>query len=343
MAGHAATSAAVVEALRFLNGGDAIPPVTITNYMMPAMGGRTFTSLTAMANQIAYSRVLAGAHFSFSTKSAQTMGRQVGFNAVKVFGLAGCGAGYYIWGSACLPCQMDTYWPTNTFTDSCLACPSGFTSPEGAAACEPRLTVALRANNREFAGEPVGGDDGMGMMPMGMASASAAASSSSSASGGVSASTSTGGSTQTTLNRKGRGVIQLVQRNPQSVPSGALVVVTLTLPRGVKYAGTARIAPPLTSKTSQTKASEASKPKVSGQTLTWRFAPLAAGQERVFTIKVAVEGTTSSWLSFQASTYYLTPAGASGMSSMATSGMGGMSAMPMSYGLTNLVFNVPVN
>ena len=338
MAGHAATSAAVVEALRFLNGGDTIPPVTITNYMMPQMGGRTFTSLTAMANEIAYSRVLAGAHFSFSTRSAQTMGRQVGLNAVKALGLTGCGAGSYIWGSACLPCQMDTYWPTNTFTDSCLACPSGFASPEGAAVCEPLLTVALRANNREFEGEPAGGDHGMGMMPMGVAAAAAAAAASSS--GGVSASSSTRGSAQTTLNRKGRGVIQLVQRNPQSAPSGALAVITLTLPPGVKYAGTARIAPPLTSKASKQKAS---KPKAGGSTLTWRFAPLAAGQERVFTIKVVVEGTTNSWLSFQASTYYLTPAGASGMSSMAMSGVGGMSEMPMPYGLTNLVFNVPVN
>lgn len=334
MAGHAATSAAVIEALRFLNGGDTIPPVTITNYMMPQMGGRTFTSLTALANEIAYSRVLAGAHFRFSTSSAQTMGRQVGRNAVKALGLAGCGAGNYIWGSACLPCQMDTYWPTNTFTDSCLACPSGFASPEGAAVCEPLLTVALRANNREFEGEPAGGGHGMGMMSMGVASAS-------SSSGGVSASSSTRGSAQTTLHRKGRGVIQLVQRNPQSAPSGALAVVTLTLPPGVKYTGNARVAPPLTSKASKQKAS---KPKAGGSTLTWRFAPLAAGQDRVFTIKVAVKGTTNSWLSFQASTYYLTPAGASGMmSSMAMSGVGGMAEMPMSYGLTNLVFNVPVN
>lgn len=327
MAGHAATSAAVIEALRFLNGGDNIPAITLTNPMMPMMGGRTFTSLTALANEIARSRVFAGAHFSFSTKAAQSLGRQVGANTVKVLGVGGCGAGNYAWGFACLPCQMDTYWPSEIFTDNCTPCASGFASSMGASACVPRLTVALRANGREFPGEAIG-DDGM-MMPMmstGTASASSAASSGS-------ASTTATRSGTITLDRKGHGVIQLVQRNPQSVPSGALAVVTLTLPKKVKFGGSRTV---VSNKKDKTKVQDLQKPKVDGQTVTWQFAPLAAGEERIFTIKVAVAETVVSWLSFQASTYYLTSASAKGMS-----GMDG--GMPMSYGRTALTFNVPIN
>ncbi len=333
MAGHAATSAAVLEALRFLNGGDIIPAITITNPMMPQMGGRTFTSLSAMANEIARSRVLAGAHFSFSTKGGQTMGRQVGANTVKVLGVGGCGAGKYAWGGACLPCQMDTFWPSNLFTDSCTPCATGNTSPMGASACEPRLTLALRTNGREFEGEPSGGDDGMDMPMMGMSSAASAASVSSTASSATSTQRSA-----IMLDRKGRGVIQLIQRNPQSAPSGALAVVTLTLPKGVKFAGAAkRASPKPTSGKTTVKnnaASELKKPKIDGQTLTWSFAPLDAGQERVFIVKVHVTETTSSWLSFRGTTYYLTPAGAN-------MDMGGM-GMSMMYGLTDLTFNVPI-
>ena len=327
MAGHAATSAAVIEALRLLNGGDTIPAVTITNYMMPDMGGRTFTSLTAMANEIAWSRVLAGAHFSFSTKEAQTMGRQVGAYTVKVLGVGGCGPGNYAWGNACLPCQMDTYWPSEIFTDSCTPCITGYTSPMGASACEPRLIVALRANGREFAGEASGGD--MDMPMMSLDTASAASASSTASSGSVSTKAARSGTTK--LNRNGRGVIQLVQRNPQSAPSGALAVVTLTLPKRVKFAGTSQ-----KNKTNSQKDPDFRKPKVNGQTLTWQFAPLAASEERIFTIKVHVAGTVSSWLSFQASTYYLTSASAEGMS--------GMDGEMMSiYGLTDLIYNVPIN
>jgi len=328
MAGHAATSAAVIEALRLLNGGDTIPAITITNYMMPDMGGRRFASLTAMANEIARSRVLAGAHFSFSTKEAQTMGRQVGAYTVKVLGVGGCGAGNYAWGSACLPCQMDTYWPSEISTDSCTPCTTGFTSPMGASACEPRLIVALRANGREFAGE-ASGDDDMDMPMMSLGTASAASASSTVSSGSVATKAARSGTTK--LNRKGRGVIQLVQRNPQSAPSGALAVVTLTLPKGVKFAGTSQ-----KNNTNTQKDPDFRKPKVKLQTLTWQFAPLAANEERIFTIKVHVAGTVSSWLSFQASTNYLTSASAEGM--------GGMDGEMMSiYGLTDLTFNVPIN
>lgn len=329
MAGHAATSAAVIEALRFLNGGDTIPAVLITNPMMMEMGGRTFTSLTAMANEIARSRVLAGAHFSFSTKTAQMMGRQIGANTVKVLGVGGCGAGNYAWGSACLPCQMDTYWPSKTFTDSCTPCITGFASPMGASACEPRLIVALRANGREFAGE-ANGNDGMDMPMMSTDTVSAASASSSSVA------TAAARSGTTKLNRKGSGVIQLVQRNPQSVPSGALAVVTLTLPKGVKFAGKSQA-----TKTNKQQVPDLKKPKVNGQTLTWQFAPLAAGEENIFTIKVHVAGTVKSWLSFQASTYYLTSASAEGMSGMDGGMDGGM--MSSIYGLTSLSFNVPIN
>jgi hypothetical protein len=328
MAGHAATSAAVIEAVRFLNGGDAIPPTTLTNPMMD-MGGRTFTSLTALANEIARSRVLAGAHFSFSTLGGQTMGRQIGANVVRVLGIAGCGVGSYAWGSACLPCPMDTYWPIAFgFSESCTACAEGFTSPQGAAACEARLTVALRANGLEFEGE-ASGDGGM-MMPMAASVASA----------GFAVAAASG---KTTLNRKGSGVIQLVQRNTQqSTPSGALAVVSLILPPGVRYAGTPRIVPPLASAGGKQKRSDA-KPKVEGRTVTWRYAPLAAGEERVFNIKVVVKGTTASWLSFQAASYYLTPAGASGMAGASAMGGGDMSAMTMMYGRTDMTFNVPIN
>jgi hypothetical protein len=322
MAGHAATSAAVIEALRLLHGGDTIPAVTIMGMSMMGMsmmgGGRTFTSLTAMANEIARSRVLAGAHFSFSTKAGQTMGRQVGANTVKVLGVGGCGAGNYAWGSACLPCQMDTYWPSKTFTDSCMPCITGFTSPMGASACEPRLIVALRANGREFAGE-ASEDDGM-MMPMMSAD---------------SVSTAAARSGTTKLKRRGPGVIQLVQRNPQSAPSGALAVVTLTLPKGVKFAGKSQA-----TKTNNKQVQNLKRPKVDGQTLTWQFAPLAAGEENIFTIKVRVTATVKSWLTFRASTYYLTSASAEGMSGM-DGGMDG--GMPSIYGLTGLSFNVPIN
>lgn len=318
MAGHSTTSAAGIEALRFLNGGDTIPAVTITSPMMPMMGGRTFTSLTAMANEITRSRVLGGAHFSFSTAAGQALGRQVGANTVKVLGVGGCGAGMYAWGSACLPCQMDTYWPSELFTDSCTPCTAGFASPMGANACVPRLTVALRANGQEFEGE-ASEDDGM-MMPMSTASTSSASVSTAAASKGT-----------TFLNRKGRGVIQLVQRNEQSAPSGDLAVVTLTLPKKVKFTGTAHT---INSKTG--KVMKLKKPKVSGRTLTWQFAPLAAGEENVFTIKVRVRAQVSSWLSFRASTYYLTSADAECMSEM-------NGEMSMSYGLNSCTFNVPVN
>lgn len=302
-----------------LNGGDTIPPITLTNPMMPEMGGRTFTRLTAVANEIARSRVLGGVHFSFSTNAAQTMGRQVGAHVVKVLGVGGCGVGKYAWGSACLPCQTGTYWDSRRFTDTCTPCVTGRTSPMGASACEPRLTVALRANDREFPGEPVPGEpagDGGMMMPMAAASSLALF-------------TAAGGSSKGRLHRKGRGVVQLVQRNPDTVPSGARAVVTVTLPPGVRYAGKTRIVPPLTSQASKAKAN---KPEVSGQTLTWRFAPLAAGQDRVFTIKVVVAATTASWLSFQASSYYLTDMD-----------MSGMGEEGMAYGQAPMIFNVPIN
>ncbi len=322
----------MIEAIRYLNGGDTIPAVTVANPMMPQMGGRTFTSLTAMANEIARSRVLAGVHFSFSTTTAQTAGRQVGANTVRVLGLGGCGPGMYAWGSACLPCQMDTYWPSGLYTESCTPCAAGFTSPEGAATCEPRLALVLRANGIEFAGEASSGHGGM-VMPMGAASADSAQSSSVAAAAAAASSSS-----KTTLKRKGRGVIQLVQSNPESVPSGALAVVTLTLPQGVKYAGTKRIEPPLASKKSKPRQDRKNR-----QTLTWRYAPLAAGEERVFTIKLSVRGTTASWLSFQASTYYLVPpAAADGMGGSMAGSMPMMSGMPMMYGLVDLTFNVPV-
>ncbi|GAB5037173.1 pap2 superfamily protein [Nannochloropsis oceanica] len=321
MAGHSTTSAACIEALRFLNGGDTIPAVTITSPMMPMMGGRTFTSLTAIANEITRSRVLGGAHFSFSTAAGQTLGRQLGANTVKVLGVGGCGAGMYAWGSACLPCQMDTYWPSELFTDSCTSCTTGFASPMGASACAPRLSIALRANGEEFEGE-ASEDDGM-MMPMSAASASSASVSTAAARKGT-----------TFLNRKGRGVIQLVQSNEQSVSSGDLAVVTLTLPRKVKFAGSGHT---ISSKTGKVK--ELRKPKVSGRTLTWEYAPLAAGEENVFTIKVRVHEQVSSWLTFQASTYYVTSDNTGCMSDM--NGMDGM--ISMSYGLNARTFNVPVN
>jgi hypothetical protein len=225
---------------------------------------------------------------------------------------------------------MDTYWPSEIFTDSCTPCITGFTSPMGASACEPRLIVALRANGREFAGE-ASGDDGM-MMPMMSTDTVSAASASSS-----SVSTAAARSGTTKLNRRGPGVIQLVQRNPQSAPSGALAVVTLTLPKGVKFAGKSQA-----TKTNKQKVPDLKNPRVNGQTLTWQFAPLAAGEENIFTIKVRVAATVKSWLTFRASTYYVTSASAEDMSGM-DGGMKEDMMMSSIYGLTALSFNVPIN
>lgn len=73
------TVAAIVEAVL---GATDIPEVSLTSATLPGVTHR-FTSVTALAREVADARIWAGFHYRFSTRVGTEMGRQIGKYAVK--------------------------------------------------------------------------------------------------------------------------------------------------------------------------------------------------------------------------------------------------------------------
>lgn len=276
VAGHATTTASVVQALRFLLGGEDTVDVTLPSYAMQmgnstVPGPRRYTSLTTIANEVASSRVWIGAHFRFACDAGVKMGQGIGIQSVR--DLVGCGEGAYLWGEACLPCQENTYWAdAHTMTDACLPCPPGQVSREGAGSCVPALrdlTIVGLA----------------GMEAQAMSKATTAR--------------------VRPLRRGKRGVFWIVQSN-NGTASPDNVVVSLTLPAATEVKYLRSQAKPALEPWDGSKRYR-KKPMVDGNgtTLVWQWAPLPANGERVFTVKISVKRTAPSPLTFVASTYYL--------------------------------------